>query len=392
MASGRCGESRHRIPGACTAQRNLRPSWRSTGFFRSLRGKFRGSLQRSERHRRAGGPEIQRRIPGSGRGNVAYGKFFDGRAGFLSKKWLPVFANYRRDGYDFDARWDDELATWRQKKIMDLFLEENADAERFSFEVKEKAGFGKGGEKNFEGTLTSLEMETYLVCSDFRQRKNKKGEAYGWHIAVLATPEHLFGRELVTSCYAEDPQDSLRKIVERVRELVPGAEEGSILKLVAAPEDRPHGGRNFPFPQNLFHAISKETPPDAWTKDQIAGLYVALGQLVPKQQRVLWEKYLDGKSNAQIGTELSRTAGTVSTYHRKAMVRLRDPLGLFPSRRPGRRSQRRTLPFASASKFGSMRPWRQQGLSRWETCLGRQRGTPAGIGTSRASVQRPGRI
>lgn len=259
------------------------------------------------------------------RGNVAYGKFFDGRAGFLSKKWLPVFANYRRDGYDFDARWDDELATWRQKKIMDLFLEENADAERFSFEVKEKAGFGKGGEKNFEGTLTSLEMETYLVCSDFRQRKNKKGEAYGWHIAVLATPEHLFGRELVTSCYAEDPQDSLRKIVEWVRELVPGAEEGSILKLVAAPEDRPHGGRNLPFPQNLFHAISKETP-DAWTKDQIAGLYVALGQLVPKQQRVLWEKYLDGKSNAQIGTELSRTAGTVSTYHRKAMVRLRDPL------------------------------------------------------------------
>ena len=262
----------------------------------------------------------------AGRGNVAYGKFFDGRAGFLSKKWLPVFVNYRRDGYDFDARWDDELATWRQKKIMDLFLEENADAERFSFEVKEKAGFGKGGEKNFEGTLTSLEMETYLVCSDFRQRKNKKGEAYGWHIAVLATPEHLFGRELVTSCYAEDPQDSLRKIVERVRELVPGAEEGSILKLVAAPEDRPHGGRNLPFPQNLFHAISKETPPDAWTKDQIAGLYVALGQLVPKQQRVLWEKYLDGKSNAQIGTELSRTAGTVSTYHRKAMVRLRDPL------------------------------------------------------------------
>ncbi len=66
MASGRCGGSRHRIPGACTAQRNLRPSWRRSASSRSLRGKFRGSLQRSERHRRAGGPEIQRRIPGSG--------------------------------------------------------------------------------------------------------------------------------------------------------------------------------------------------------------------------------------------------------------------------------------------------------------------------------------
>lgn len=90
-----------------------------------------------------------------------------------SGEWLPVFANYRRDGYDFDARWADELASRRQKKIMDLFMGENSDQELFSNAVKEQAGFGKGGEKNFEGTLTSLEMETYLVCRDFQQRKNK---------------------------------------------------------------------------------------------------------------------------------------------------------------------------------------------------------------------------
>ena len=32
------------------------------------------------------------------RGNVAYGKFFDKKAGFISKEWFPVFANFRRDG------------------------------------------------------------------------------------------------------------------------------------------------------------------------------------------------------------------------------------------------------------------------------------------------------
>ena len=36
-------------------------------------------------------------------GKVAYGKFFDKKAGFISVEWLPVFANYRRDGDDFDA-------------------------------------------------------------------------------------------------------------------------------------------------------------------------------------------------------------------------------------------------------------------------------------------------
>ena len=35
------------------------------------------------------------------RHDIVYGKFFDKKAGFISKKWLPVFANYRRDGYDY---------------------------------------------------------------------------------------------------------------------------------------------------------------------------------------------------------------------------------------------------------------------------------------------------
>ncbi len=267
------------------------------------------------------------RITLTERRQVVYGKFFGGRAGFVARDWLPVFANYRRDGYDFDARWEDELASYRQKKIMDLFFGDQADAERFSFEVREKAGFGKGGEKNFAGTLTGLEMETYLVCAGFRQRVNKKGASYGWPIAVLATPEHLFGRELVTSCYREEPKTSLEKLEARVKEIVPQAEEREIRALLAYGSDRPgRGSRSLPYPQNLFHVLDKERDPASWTEDQITGLFVALGQLVPKQQRVMQEKYRDGKTYEAIGRELNRTAGTVGTYHHKALVRLRDPL------------------------------------------------------------------
>ena len=50
-------------------------------------------------------------------GKVAYGKFFNRKTGFISKEWLPAFANYRRNGYDFDALWDDEMASFREKKI-----------------------------------------------------------------------------------------------------------------------------------------------------------------------------------------------------------------------------------------------------------------------------------
>lgn len=155
------------------------------------------------------------------RGEVAYGKFFDKKAGFISKKWFPYFANCRRDGYDFEALWDDEKASIRQKKIMNLFSAENADAELYSFEIKQKAGFGKDGEKGFEGTLAGLQMQTYLCLRDFRQRKNKKGQAYGWPIAIYSTPEHLYGYNHVTSAYAEKPKDSGKRIADHVKEVYP---------------------------------------------------------------------------------------------------------------------------------------------------------------------------
>lgn len=168
----------------------------------------------------------------AGSKEVAYGKFFDKKAGFISKEWLPYFVNYRRDGYDFDALWDDEKASIRQKKIMDLFAEDNADKELYSFEVKQKAGFGKEREKNFEGTVTDLEMKLYLCMMDFRQRKNKKGENYGWSIAVYSTPEHLWGYDYITSAYQESAEESWKRIVNHMKEIYPVATEAQIYRML----------------------------------------------------------------------------------------------------------------------------------------------------------------
>lgn len=161
--------------------------------------------------------------------NVAYGKFFSGKAGFISKEWIPCFANYRRDGYDFDALWDDEKANRRQKRIMDLF---DVNDELFSFEMKEKAGFGKEGEKNFDGTLSALQQEMYLTTSCFKRKKNKKGEEYGWSVAMYATPEHIFGFDHVRSEYKNEPSESYGRIVTQVKKLYPKASEKDIRKLI----------------------------------------------------------------------------------------------------------------------------------------------------------------
>ncbi len=170
---------------------------------------------------------------------VAYGKFFDQKAGFISLEWLPYFANFRRKGYDFDSRWEDGLASRREKIIMDMLTGRDEDGDMtfpddqiLSTELKKKAGFGKGGEKNYSGIVTGLQMQTYLVITDFRRRTNKKGEEYGMAVSVMLPPEAVWGYEAVTSAYNESPAESYDRIVSRVIEKFPGAKEGDVIRLI----------------------------------------------------------------------------------------------------------------------------------------------------------------
>ena len=170
---------------------------------------------------------------------AAYGKFFDNKAGFISLAWLPCFANFRRNGYDFDARWEDGRASAREKKIMDFFLGEDVDGNSvfrdekiLSTDLKRLAGFGKNGEKNFPGIVTQLQMETYLVISEFRRRENRRGEAYGMPVSILLPPESIWGYDMVTASYSVEPKASWKRILHRVLELFPHADRRDVIQLL----------------------------------------------------------------------------------------------------------------------------------------------------------------
>lgn len=92
----------------------------------------------------------------------AYGKFFWGKAGFISKEWFPDFANYRRDGYDFDARYDDGLAKHQDKMVYDVLADHPS---LLSKEWRRLCGIGKRGE--FDGIVSRLQMLGYVTTVDF---------------------------------------------------------------------------------------------------------------------------------------------------------------------------------------------------------------------------------
>ena len=160
---------------------------------------------------------------------VAYGKFFDQKAGFVSKEWFPAFANYRRDGYDYEGMYEDGKMTSRCKRILDI-LELNGDAEGLgllSCEIRKRAALEKG----FEGAMTDLQMKTFLIMSDFRQKRNKRGQPYGWYVAELMTPETKWSWDAVNSC-DEKPEVSWQRITAQIRKHFPKAADPDIRKIL----------------------------------------------------------------------------------------------------------------------------------------------------------------
>jgi hypothetical protein len=160
---------------------------------------------------------------------LAYGKFFRGKAGYLSREALPLFANWRRDGYDFDALYEDGKATRKAQLLMQCFP---GDERLASWQLRELAGFGKGGEKGFEGAVTGLQMQCYLVVCGFARKRNRAGEEYGWPTSVFMTPEARYGAEHVTSAYAQPPHESLERLCDRCAAYLPDAPRSAIEKLL----------------------------------------------------------------------------------------------------------------------------------------------------------------
>ena len=164
------------------------------------------------------------------RKKCVYGKLFNKKAGFVSREWYPDLANWRRDGYDFDALYDDGKAAHDDKLVYDL-VDQRREAV-LSKELKKMGGFCKGGKKGFETIITRLQMECYIVVADFTYMTDKKGKQYGWGVARYTTPEKFYGEDFVGSVYQRKPEESRERLLEHFQKILPRADMKQILKLI----------------------------------------------------------------------------------------------------------------------------------------------------------------
>lgn len=159
----------------------------------------------------------------------AYGKFLRGKAMYISAKWFPDFANFRRDGYDFDARFEDGLASFDDRDLYNLL---DANAPILSKPLKQLGNYRKGGRKGFDSSITRLQKQCYVITSDFRYATDKFGNEYGWGIAEYSTPEKFFGKKFTDKVYKRTPEQSYDRVFKHFKKILPDVEDEWIEKIL----------------------------------------------------------------------------------------------------------------------------------------------------------------
>ena len=145
----------------------------------------------------------------------AYGKFFLGKAAFISKEWWPDFCNYRRSTHPYPPEGSIEEAIIETLKL---------NGSMITRDLRKACGFTEPKMRSkFDGFITRLQMGGYIVTEDFVYPHDKHGKQYGWGWSLLTTPEDLFGRE---ACHpSRTPEESRKRLLEHFKEILPQASE-----------------------------------------------------------------------------------------------------------------------------------------------------------------------
>ena len=155
-------------------------------------------------------------------GGCMYGKFFNKKAGFVSREWWPDFFNVRRSLHPVPE----------EGTIEDTILTVLRDGgSMITRELRAACGFtGPKMRSRFDGYVTHLQMGCHIVTEDFVYPTDRHGHEYGWGWSLLNTPEELYGWE---ACQCErTPEESYQRIFEHLHGLLPHATDKQIKKLI----------------------------------------------------------------------------------------------------------------------------------------------------------------
>ncbi|NLL39933.1 MAG: hypothetical protein GX254_10170 [Clostridiales bacterium] len=160
------------------------------------------------------------------RDDIAYGKLFFKKSGFITKEWYPYFLCMRRKGRSFTDEYNDGNISYEAKKIYETVSGQGPIAMHV---LKRAAGFSGSGNSRFDSAIIELQMKMFVtICGrSYRSALNK-----GWSSTVFCTCERFFGEEVFRTAAKIDRDEAFERISSRIMELNPNAERKRLERFI----------------------------------------------------------------------------------------------------------------------------------------------------------------
>ncbi|MDF2544383.1 MAG: hypothetical protein K0S47_4101 [Herbinix sp.] len=162
--------------------------------------------------------------------DIAYGKFFFNKGGWITKEWFPYFLAVRRKGQSFDDMYDSGVISGMEKRIYELVKENN---EISLGDIKNMLDLRKSDASAFEKAITELQMKMLITICNETYKQSRSGKPYGWPVTTFCLVERFFPDEVFTHACEITVDDARDAITKRIQELNPEAKDSNIRKFIS---------------------------------------------------------------------------------------------------------------------------------------------------------------
>ncbi len=161
--------------------------------------------------------------------DIAYGKFFFKKSGYITKEWYPYFYAVRRGHRILSEEYEEGNISQYAKRIYEL-VDEHKELPLHL--IKQYGGFTKEDKSKFDSAITELQMKFYITMCGRARKQSQKGEEYGWSSTVFCKTEDFFEMEVIQAAEKIAPEEAYKKIEARIYELNPDAKSNKVKKFI----------------------------------------------------------------------------------------------------------------------------------------------------------------
>jgi len=161
--------------------------------------------------------------------DVAYGKIFLNKSGYITRQWYPYFLAVRRPHENFYEAYREGRMSSVAKRIMDVIENHKKIA---LHEIKHEGNFTKEEKSVFDRALCELQMKMFITMCGSKKKQSEMGSEFGWNSTVFCSAENFFGEEVFREAGEMKFREAYETLEEQIFKLNPQAEDKKVKKYI----------------------------------------------------------------------------------------------------------------------------------------------------------------